>query len=248
MDADDVAHPRRVELQLAALDADPSLAAVGSRVRLFPRREVAGGMARYADLAERARDPGTGGPRPARRGAARPPRLGHPARCARGGRRLARRRLSRGLRPVAAPLRRGPAPLEPPRDPARLARVAHSSHPHRRPLRAGAPHGAQGGLARRRAALRSGARWRSGAPARPGGPSPARSRPWASRRSSSSRSIPARSAGPCSVRRWSRTRRPSGRADCRSWSRWALRGRASSSAPSSGRRGFEEDRDYRCVA
>jgi GT2 family glycosyltransferase len=48
MDADDVSHPRRVELQLAALDADPALAAVGSRVRLFPRREVAGGMARYA--------------------------------------------------------------------------------------------------------------------------------------------------------------------------------------------------------
>jgi len=48
MDADDVAHPRRLEVQLAALAADPSLAAVGSRVRLFPRREVAGGMARYA--------------------------------------------------------------------------------------------------------------------------------------------------------------------------------------------------------
>jgi hypothetical protein len=48
MDADDVAHPRRVELQLEALAADPSLAAVGSRVRLFPRDEVAGGMARYA--------------------------------------------------------------------------------------------------------------------------------------------------------------------------------------------------------
>jgi len=48
MDADDVAHPRRIELQLAALSADPSLAAVGSRVRLFPRRAVAGGMRRYA--------------------------------------------------------------------------------------------------------------------------------------------------------------------------------------------------------
>ena len=48
MDADDVAHPRRVERQLAALEADPALAAVGSRVRLFPRRGVAGGMARYA--------------------------------------------------------------------------------------------------------------------------------------------------------------------------------------------------------
>ncbi len=48
MDADDVAWPRRLEVQLAALDADPALAAVGSRVRLFPRRGVAGGMARYA--------------------------------------------------------------------------------------------------------------------------------------------------------------------------------------------------------
>jgi len=48
MDADDVAHPRRLEVQLAALSADPSLGAVGSRVRLFPRRLVAGGMRRYA--------------------------------------------------------------------------------------------------------------------------------------------------------------------------------------------------------
>ncbi|MEI6223337.1 MAG: glycosyltransferase [Deltaproteobacteria bacterium] len=48
MDADDVAHPRRLRRQLEALDADPLLAAVGSRVRLFPRRVVAGGMARYA--------------------------------------------------------------------------------------------------------------------------------------------------------------------------------------------------------
>jgi hypothetical protein len=47
MDADDVAHPRRIERQLAALDADPSLAAVGSRVRLFPRRDLAGGMIRH---------------------------------------------------------------------------------------------------------------------------------------------------------------------------------------------------------
>lgn len=48
MDADDVAHPRRVERQVAALEADPSLAAIGSRVRLFPRSTVAGGMARHA--------------------------------------------------------------------------------------------------------------------------------------------------------------------------------------------------------
>ncbi len=48
MDADDVAHPRRLERQLAALAAEPSLAAVGGRVRLFPRRTVREGMARYA--------------------------------------------------------------------------------------------------------------------------------------------------------------------------------------------------------
>jgi GT2 family glycosyltransferase len=48
MDADDVAHPRRLALQLAALREDPSLAAVGGRVRLFPRRAVRDGMRRYA--------------------------------------------------------------------------------------------------------------------------------------------------------------------------------------------------------
>ena len=48
MDADDVAWPRRLERQVAALATDPSLAAVGSRVRLLPRRRVAEGMRRYA--------------------------------------------------------------------------------------------------------------------------------------------------------------------------------------------------------
>lgn len=47
MDADDVAHPARLARQLEALEADPSLAAVGARVRLFPRREVREGMRRY---------------------------------------------------------------------------------------------------------------------------------------------------------------------------------------------------------
>jgi hypothetical protein len=47
MDADDVAHPRRLERQLAALAADPALAAVGGRVSLFPRRTVRDGMRRY---------------------------------------------------------------------------------------------------------------------------------------------------------------------------------------------------------
>lgn len=48
MDADDVARPRRLERQLAALARDRSLAAVGSQVRLFPRRAVGPGMRRYA--------------------------------------------------------------------------------------------------------------------------------------------------------------------------------------------------------
>ncbi|HEY6100326.1 MAG TPA: glycosyltransferase [Anaeromyxobacter sp.] len=48
MDADDVAHPARLALQLEALAADVRLAAVGARVRLFPRRDVRDGMARYA--------------------------------------------------------------------------------------------------------------------------------------------------------------------------------------------------------
>jgi len=48
MDADDVSHPSRLSRQLEALGADPSLAALGSRVRLFPRRALGAGMVRYA--------------------------------------------------------------------------------------------------------------------------------------------------------------------------------------------------------
>jgi hypothetical protein len=48
MDADDVAWPGRLSAQVAALDADPSLSAVGSRVRLFPGALVRDGMRRYA--------------------------------------------------------------------------------------------------------------------------------------------------------------------------------------------------------
>lgn len=47
MDADDVALPRRFELQLAALEAAPSLAAVGSRVEIFPREEMTAGLLGY---------------------------------------------------------------------------------------------------------------------------------------------------------------------------------------------------------
>lgn len=47
MDADDVAWPRRLERQVEALEADRSLAALGARVRLFPRALVRDGMRRY---------------------------------------------------------------------------------------------------------------------------------------------------------------------------------------------------------
>lgn len=47
MDADDLAHPRRLALQRAALEADPALWAVGSQVRAFPRRALRDGMRRY---------------------------------------------------------------------------------------------------------------------------------------------------------------------------------------------------------
>ena len=47
MDADDVAHPRRLELQTRFLARHPGLAACGARVRLFPREELGSGYRRY---------------------------------------------------------------------------------------------------------------------------------------------------------------------------------------------------------
>ena len=47
MDADDVARPDRLARQVEALDADPALAACGTRIRYFPRRAVRGGARRY---------------------------------------------------------------------------------------------------------------------------------------------------------------------------------------------------------
>jgi len=49
MDADDLAHPRRLERQLSALAANPQLWATGSQVRAFPRRDVRMGMRRYVE-------------------------------------------------------------------------------------------------------------------------------------------------------------------------------------------------------
>lgn len=47
MDADDVARPDRLARQVAILDADPALAACGTRIRYFPRESVRGGALRY---------------------------------------------------------------------------------------------------------------------------------------------------------------------------------------------------------
>src|SRR5262249_39092702 len=61
MDADDLMHRDRLAAQLAALDADPRLVAVGCHVRLFPRAALSPGLRAYErwlngiDSAERVR-------------------------------------------------------------------------------------------------------------------------------------------------------------------------------------------------
>jgi glycosyltransferase involved in cell wall biosynthesis len=47
MDADDLMHRRRLELQLDALERDPGLAGVGCHVRCFPRSDLGEGMRSY---------------------------------------------------------------------------------------------------------------------------------------------------------------------------------------------------------
>lgn len=47
MDADDLMHRQRLFRQAEALAAEPTLAAVGSRVRLFPRKTLTAGMRSY---------------------------------------------------------------------------------------------------------------------------------------------------------------------------------------------------------
>jgi hypothetical protein len=47
MDADDVAHSTRLARQMARLEAEPTLAAVGARVRIFPRAGLTKGRLAY---------------------------------------------------------------------------------------------------------------------------------------------------------------------------------------------------------
>jgi len=49
MDADDISHPRRLELQAAVLEARPEVGVVSCLVRCCPRASVAGGFARYEE-------------------------------------------------------------------------------------------------------------------------------------------------------------------------------------------------------
>jgi glycosyltransferase involved in cell wall biosynthesis len=49
MDADDLMHRDRLQLQRELLEADPDLAAVGCHVRIFPRAGLADGMRAYED-------------------------------------------------------------------------------------------------------------------------------------------------------------------------------------------------------
>ena len=49
MDADDLSHPRRFEIQLEHLRRDPQVAVVGSRVRLFPPAWTGIGMKRWIE-------------------------------------------------------------------------------------------------------------------------------------------------------------------------------------------------------
>lgn len=47
MDADDISHPRRLEMQVALMDGNPDVSICGSLVRFFPRRGLLGGLVRY---------------------------------------------------------------------------------------------------------------------------------------------------------------------------------------------------------
>jgi len=47
MDGDDISHPRRLELQMAALDDDPGVGLVACAFRHFPRHHVRKGMLAY---------------------------------------------------------------------------------------------------------------------------------------------------------------------------------------------------------
>ena len=58
MDADDISHPRRLELQLGYMRQDENCALLGSAVRLFPRPRLMGGMLHYEKWVNSVATPG----------------------------------------------------------------------------------------------------------------------------------------------------------------------------------------------
>jgi glycosyltransferase involved in cell wall biosynthesis len=57
MDADDLAHPQRLERQIALLDSDPSLTIASCLVSCFPEPDLRDGMRRYEAWLNSLRDP-----------------------------------------------------------------------------------------------------------------------------------------------------------------------------------------------
>ena len=49
MDADDISHPRRLEMQVALMDAHPEVSVCSSLIRMFPRTHLLGGLVRYEE-------------------------------------------------------------------------------------------------------------------------------------------------------------------------------------------------------
>ena len=47
MDADDISHPKRLELQVGLMDATPEVSVCSCLIRMFPRQSLLGGMVRY---------------------------------------------------------------------------------------------------------------------------------------------------------------------------------------------------------
>ena len=106
MDADDVAEPRRLELQLDLLRRDPELVGCGCRVEYFPEGEVRDGARRYERWINSLIRPEDIEKRSLRRMPARASELLPTERSRAGRRRLPRPRLAGGLRPRHASLAR----------------------------------------------------------------------------------------------------------------------------------------------
>lgn len=49
MDADDISHPRRIEMQVALMDEQPDVSVCSSLIRMFPRADLLGGLIRYEE-------------------------------------------------------------------------------------------------------------------------------------------------------------------------------------------------------